>query len=67
MRKNKRVDILLIATMILMAVSGFLIPVLQTWVWISAVHKISSVLFCILYVLHISQYKRGRRAKKNVS
>lgn len=67
MRNNKKIDILLIVIMILMAISGFLIPVLQSWVWISVVHKISSVLFCVFCMMHILQYKRGRREKKNVS
>ncbi|WP_461809922.1 hypothetical protein [Faecalimonas sp.] len=67
MRNNKKIDILLIVIMILMAVSGFLIPVLKSWVWISVVHKISSVLFCVFCMMHILQYKRGRREKENVS
>lgn len=67
MRNSKKIDIVLIVIMILMTVSGFLIPVLKSWVWISAVHKISAVLFCVFCMMHILQYKRGRREKKNVS
>lgn len=67
MRKNKKIDIFLMVSIVCMAVSGFAFPFLQGCIWVSVVHKISSVLFCILCVMHILQYKRGKRGKKNVS
>lgn len=67
MRKKKRIDLLLIVSMIFMAISGFAIPFLKEMVWIGVGHKMFSILFCILCVMHILQYKRGRGGKKNVS
>lgn len=67
MRKNKKIDSILMITMIGMAASGFAIPFLREWFWITALHKLSSVLFCILCTMHVLQYKRVRGGKKNVS
>lgn len=67
MRKNKKIDVLLIVMLFIMAVSGFAIPFLRELLWINAMHKMSSVLFCILCTMHILQYKKGKGEKKNVS
>lgn len=67
MRKNKKIDVLLIVMLLIMAVSGFAIPFFRELLWITIVHKMASVLFCILCTMHVLQYKKGKGGKKNVS
>ena len=67
MRKNKKIDVLLIVMLFIMAVSGFAIPFFRELLWITIVHKMASVLFCILCTMHVLQYKKGKGGKKNVS
>lgn len=66
MNKKKVIDKLLIISIVVMAVSGFLIRPAGELMAVIAMHKLSAVLFCVLGIAHALQYKR-RRGKQDVS
>lgn len=66
MNKRKVIDKLLIISIVVMAVSGFLIRPTGELMVVLAMHKLSAVLFCVLGIAHALQYKR-RRGKQDVS
>ena len=58
MTRRKMVNKLLMISIIVVAISGFLIRPMEGQMIIVAIHKLSAVIFCVLGVLHVLQYKK---------
>ncbi len=69
MNKKKIIDKLLIVSIVVMAVSGFLIRPTGEMMAVIAMHKLSAVIFCVLVgIAHAVQYKtKKRKGKQYVS
>lgn len=58
MNKKKFINKLLIISIIVMAVTGFLIRPTGELMAVIAMHKLSAVIFILLGVMHALQYKK---------
>ena len=68
MNKKKIIDKLLIVSIVVMAVSGFLIRPTGEMMAVIVMHKLSAVIFCVLGIARAVQYKtKKRRGKQYVS
>lgn len=66
MKIRKWIDKSLIVSIVAMVVSGFMIGVTGDSMAVILLHKLSAVIFCVLSLTHILQYKR-RKGKRYVS
>ena len=56
MKKKKIIDKLLIVSIVVMAVSGFLIRPTGEMMAVIVMHKLSAVIFCVLWIANAVKY-----------